>query len=325
MKQVFTCFALAVLLIGNLAKAAIPELHLLQEYIVDGVEEGNLSGLSYCQQQFFTVSDRVDDKIYQLHFDPESSVVSAVAVALSIQNEVQRALPVTAREMAIGYWRRGLYDFEGISCDAQGNAYLISESMHALLQVTPDRRGYWQPLPETLFEQAKRFGLLQQFNAGFEGVAVNEDASQIWLAAEREVRGLFQLKQTEQGWRCAEPCLLLHENQFVPAVLFANDFRISQDFSDLTWYQGKLYSLERAQHQICRRSSDTGEAEQCWSFVETALQPERRYPGQKYGMAEGLWLDQRGAWVVLDNNQQARIDGERRPIIWHFALPEGAW
>ena len=41
--------------------------------------------------------------------------------------------------------------------------------------------------------------------------------------------------------------------------------------------------------------------------------------------AEALWLDEHGAFIGLDNNRQARLDGEDRPVIWHFAAPAGGW
>jgi len=42
-------------------------------------------------------------------------------------------------------------------------------------------------------------------------------------------------------------------------------------------------------------------------------------------MAEGLWVDAEGAWIVLDNGDKARADGEQRPIVWRFANPSGGW
>ena len=90
------------------------------------------------------------------------------------------------------------------------------------------------------------------------------------------------------------------------------------------YFDGKLFSLERLEHRICRRDPTTGAEEKCWSFVAAALAEGRAYP-EPYGVAEALWLDQEGAWLGLDNNDLARADGERRPLLWQFKAPAGGW
>jgi len=99
---------------------------------------------------------------------------------------------------------------------------------------------------------------------------------------------------------------------------------VSRDFSDLSLFNGKLFTLERAAYRVCRRDLDTGKVELCWSFADDALIPSRRYP-QLYGLAEALVIDAEGAWIGVDNNFGARADGESRPIVWRFAAPEGGW
>ena len=44
-----------------------------------------------------------------------------------------------------------------------------------------------------------------------------------------------------------------------------------------------------------------------------------------YGLTEALIVDAEGAWIGTDNNNDARADGEERPIVWRFAVPEGGW
>lgn len=82
--------------------------------------------------------------------------------------------------------------------------------------------------------------------------------------------------------------------------------------------------LEPSAYRVCRRSPANGAVERCWSFAGEALTDERRY-GEPYGNAEALWVDAEGAWIGVDNNGKARGDGEKRPIVWRFAAPEGGW
>ena len=96
------------------------------------------------------------------------------------------------------------------------------------------------------------------------------------------------------------------------------------DFAGLSWHAGRLFSLERLQHRICRRHPETGAAERCWSFAAAALAPPLRY-ATPYGVAEALWLDDTAAWIGLDNNDEPNAAGERRPLILQFKAPAGGW
>ena len=108
----------------------------------------------------------------------------------------------------------------------------------------------------------------------------------------------------------------------MPAQMGAR--KVSKDFADISLFDGKLFTLERAAYQICRRDLTTGAVERCWSFADDALVPAKRY-AQKYGLAEALVIDADGAWIGVDNNFGARADGEKRPIVWRFAAPKDGW
>jgi hypothetical protein len=57
-----------------------------------------------------------------------------------------------------------------------------------------------------------------------------------------------------------------------------------RDFSDLSLFNGKLFTLERNAYQICRRDAQTAKVERCWSYADELLQESRRYP-QNYSEA----------------------------------------
>lgn len=167
--------------------------------------------------------------------------------------------------------------------------------------------------------------MLLHFNALFEGLAVNPEGNQIWLAAERERRGLISIKRPQSLWDCDGACVLLSEaGQEMQPAQFPNAKAVSKDFSDLALFNGKLFTLERNAFQICRRDAVTAKVELCWSFADETLTPERRY-AQPYGLAEALVLDADGAWLGIDNNFGARADGEKRPVVYRFAAPAGGW
>ena len=156
-------------------------------------------------------------------------------------------------------------------------------------------------------------------------LAINPQGNQIWLAAERERRGLISIKRGQSVWDCEGPCVLLSEaGQEVQPAQFVHAKAVSKDFADLALFNGKLFTLERNAFQICRRDAVTAKVELCWSFADETLTPNRRY-AQPYGLAEALVLDAEGVWLGIDNNFGPRADGEKRPVVYRFAAPAGGW
>ena len=318
------------LLVGLLFACAahatgLEQLKLLAEHPVDGVPRGNLSGLAWCGDGFWTVSDREDDRLYRLI--PGETSWSVETEQFTAPPPPVTNLPWGLRQSQslIGWVRDGMLDFEGITCDGSGNRYLLSEAKVGVLQIPPVGPPQWLKLPPALIRQARGAGLLQRHNAFFEGIAVDPASQRLWLAAERERRGLLVLHRQQADWQCNGGCLLFSEGGYQPPPVQSGLTRPQPlDFSDLVLHQERLYTLERMAHQICRRSLSTGQAARCWSFAEATLDEKRRY-GAPHGVAEGLWLDAKGAWVLIDNGRLPRGDGERRPMLWHFAAPGAGW
>ncbi|WP_448653223.1 esterase-like activity of phytase family protein [Pseudomonas fluorescens] len=325
-----TGFALAILMLSGLAvapvvAAPVAELKLVSEHPVDGMRGGNLSGLALCGKDLWTVSDRDDDQIYRL--DISAPTWQAETVKIEVPPVPESGLPwgLRSRTKAASFIRGGDLDFEGITCDAAGNRYIVSEAHAAVLQVPVEGAAEWLKIAPSMVREARASGMLLHFNALFEGLAVNPAGNQIWLAAERERRGLISIKRGQSVWDCDGPCVLLSEaGQEVQPAQFTNAKAVSKDFADLALFNGKLFTLERNAFQICRRDAVTAKVELCWSFADETLAPNRRY-AQPYGLAEALVVDADGAWLGIDNNFGPRADGEKRPVVYRFAAPAGGW
>ena len=301
-----------------------PELALQSEHPVEGMRGGNLSGLAVCAGELWAVSDRDDDQIYRL--DTREPLWHAEVLPVDVPPAPESGLPWGVRMMgkAISPLRGGELDFEGISCDEAGNRFVVSEAHAAVLQIPQAGAPSWLKIDPALVRQARASGMLLHFNALFEGIAVNPQGNQIWLAAERERRGLLTIRKKQSVWDCENGCVLMSEGglEQPPAQLKAKAQQ--KDFADLTLFEGKLFTLERMAYRICRRTPDTGAIERCWSFANDALTDARRY-NTGYGNSEALSLDAKGAWVGVDNGNHARADGEKRPVIWRFVAPQGGW
>ncbi|MGL4317983.1 MAG: esterase-like activity of phytase family protein [Pseudomonas sp.] len=318
-------FALPALAAERAPAGTAAELQLLHEYPVDGMPSGNLSGLARCGGEWLTLSDHDDDRFYRLQ--PGEHSWQATAETFIAPPPPVSGLPwgLRVRTWVGNLLRGGELDFEDITCDAAGNRYLVSETSAAVLRIPVVGQPDWLRLPPGLMRQARASGMLLHHNALLEGIAIEPNGARLWLAAERERRGLLVLHGKSDSWSCTGGCVLLAQagRERSPLELDSTQ-TYPRDFSSLTFFDGKLFSLQRLEHRLCRRNPGTGEEEKCWSFAATAQEPARRYP-EPYGAAEALWLDQDGAWLGLDNNGLARSDGEQRPLLWHFAAPAGGW
>lgn len=319
--------ALALGLLAGVANAEpvpLEELKLSSEHPVSGMPNGNLSGLAWCGEALWGVSDRDDDRVYRL--TPQEDLLLAETETFDAPEPPESVLPwgMRMRNWAASMVRGGKLDFEGISCDAQGNRYLVSETRAAVLQLNAAGHAQWLNLPSGLVRQARASGMLLHFNQGFEGIAIDPSGERLWLAAEQRRRGLTVLHRQQSTWRCTGGCVLISEGGLEASPEALGGHAAPRDFSGLAYHNEKLFTLERQAHRICRRTLSNGEVERCWSFAAEALTEERRYP-PSYGMAEALWIDKDGAWIGVDNGSQTRADGEQRPIVWRFAAPKGGW
>jgi hypothetical protein len=302
-----------------------PQLKLSGEHVVDGMRGGNLSGLTWCRGALWAVSDRDDDRIYRL--DQEGAAWQAQPLTFTPPPAPDTGLPwgLKSRNWAASYIRGGALDFEGITCDQAGNLFIVSEAQAAVLQLPLEGEPDWLRIDQAMVRQARASGMLLHFNALFEGLAINPAGDRLWLAAERERRGLLAVQRQQSVWTCGRGCVLLSEAGVeMQPPQFPEARPVSRDFADLAWFEGKLFTLERNAYRICRRDADSGAVERCWSFAADALVESRRY-SQPYGLAEALVIDKDGAWIGVDNNDRPRADGETRPVVWRFGAPAGGW
>lgn len=286
---------------------------------VAGMPAGNLSGLARCAGELRTLSDRDDGQLYDLA--PYGIYLTAAARPFRIAGLLQYRQPfmLNIETALLSRIRGGQYDFEGLDCDSQGNQYLVSETYAAVLRITPDGTGRWLQLPDNLFAMAQQQGLLKKPNALLEGIAVAPDGQQLWLAAERESRGIIHLVREGDAWVCASPCVLLSEDEtWTPRPGVVVHY---QDFSGMSFYRGRLFTLERRQRQICRREPRTGALQRCWSLHQVIK--ANGYEAVNMGGAEGLVIEDGSAWLGFDNGQGATP--EKRTLILQLHEPADGW
>ena len=324
--------AVFLLVWSSVGLAADPELRMLSEHPVDGMRGGNLSGLAKCGEDLWTISDRDDDQIYKL--DTRATEWKAEAVLIDIPPVPQdsgRTLAMKTQSFFRSLVGNGALDFEGITCDSGQNRYILSETYSAILKISPTGGTAWLPISSRMLTTVRDAGLATHANALFEGLVVTGLlGSEIWLAGERQKRGLVKIKRrlavpVDYTWYCFIGCVLMAEEGLAPQPpQFPGSRLVERDFSDIALFNKKLFLLDRNAFKVCRHEMLTGQQERCWSFAADALVPHRQY-SSRHGLTEALLVDADGAWIGVDNNFATRADGESRPVVWRFAAPEGGW
>ena len=283
---------------GRESTGGYRQLELLAALPVDVPGPLEPSGLTEWNGILYTVADKVDDTIYRVEFNADRA----------------RLVPAI-RFKAPG---EGM-DWEGITADAGGSFYLISENHGRALRVTRDGTATWAT-PD-LRKAAAGTGLFAKSNAGFEGIAWL--GPNHWLAAvEREPRGLLEWRG---NGRSLEITAILQEHSPYSDAL---PLLRLPDYSGLDTDNGEIYALFRNAHLVVRLERVNGvlkEAE-AWSYAHIETDPRWAYRSQTYGQAEGLVVKGRDVYLIFDNNlggRQADPD-DGRPLFVHARLPEGS-
>jgi len=290
MKTVLALILLWLLCACSVTQHPAAPLKLHRVLPVKGPENCQPSGLTIRNDTLFTVSDKHD-----------SDTAAVLIPYLTFQ------VPDTASKT----W----FDFEGVTHDDSGNFYIVSESRFRILQVSADGEIAWITPDLKPYGEAK--GLFQVFNASLEGIAWPGE-NRFILAAEREPRGLLEVE-------LGSPNIAVSAYKF-DEVKFPFDKGRSPDFADLFWYKDTLYALERNAFVVSQLIKKNGQYRQDkgWSYGRIENDPRFLYADTTYGLAEGLCMDDKFIYIVIDNNGDARRNNPKdtRPLLFILERPE---
>ena len=213
------------------------------------------------------------DSIYVIADKPWNTFIYSISVEeknWKISN--QRAISSSER-----------FDLEAIDF-FDGNFYLANEYTGSINCLKPDKINI-----EILPINFDAHGLAPHTwkNAGWEGLAIDENNRVMYLVKERQPRMIMAVDMN--SWTIIE--------QFdIPQTE-------SNDFSDAKFERGLLYLLERNGNYITKVNPSTKEVLDKFHYKHIASHPEGKlYEPEKYGMAEALLLTDDEIWIGLDNN-----------------------
>lgn len=283
-------FALAAAPISAQGSPLALKLH--QALFVEGPDNSQPSGLTLCNGTLLAVSDKHDDTVFKIRIGPDVAYMEPY---------------LTFSAPSQGWFQR--LDFEGITCDSLGNLFLISETRSQILHLTPDgARASW--ITPNLEPLGREKGLFKVDNAHLEGISLVAP-NRFVLCAERQPRGFVEVDLS------TEPAQVSAYTADSSNFTFAG--HRSPDFSGLYVHKNSLYVLERNAFVVVKlvRRADRWVESTGWSYEHIVDQPAYRYADTRYGKAEGLSMDDRYVYLILDNNgiARARNPRDKRPLL----------
>jgi hypothetical protein len=272
------------------------ELVLERALPIQANERFEPSGLVWFDGRLLCVSDKDDGAVFELSLSDTEAVPRVFTTFEAPETD-------------------GKLDFEGIADGGGGKLLLVSEAKARVLEVTPGGSAVW--LTPSLEESARAGGLLQEPNAGFEGVTRLGDGRLLFVA-ERQPRGLVEATLSDE--RAAVSAWRFDTGNFAPKAGRVHDF------TDLARIDDQVYVLERNAAAVVRleRTANGWAEREGFVFGTTEDDPRYAYADRTYGLAEGLALDRHRIYVILDTNGQARVSDpdDVRPLLFVFKRPE---
>lgn len=304
------------------ANEPAPELKLLSEHPVQGMSGGNLSGMAWCGDALWAVSDREDDVLYRL--DTSVSPWQAEPERFEAGPPPDSGLPwgMRMRAWLSGHVRGGHLDFEGAELRCAGQSLRRQRGACRRAAGEPGRHGGMAAPARVPGSSGPGQRHALAFQRAVRGHCSRpEGRTHVAGRRARTPRAAGDAPQAEQlavhrrlcadgaGRASAAP----RRSAIRRCRAASRPWPISTT-SCSCWSPLHIGSAGAAANRTVER---------CWSFAAEALTEERyREP---FGNAEALWIDAEGAWIGVDNNGKARGDGEKRPIVWRFAAPSGGW
>ncbi|MCW8885427.1 MAG: esterase-like activity of phytase family protein [Motiliproteus sp.] len=310
-ETIFSGLAALLLAWAATARADEPQqlklIRALEVYSASEIGALQPSGLAYCDGRLLMVSDRHNQTVFTFRLEQDRAIAEPWIQLGDIPSPELDSYPFGQRWLT-KISRR--YDWEGVSCDAEGRLYLVSEALAQVLVRESDGRLHW--LGAEAYHRGRELGLFEHTNAFAEGLAVSGDG--MVMVAERQPRGLVFLHRQAGNWNVQQVRYL----SGFPSLVRPDDF------SGVLLEERGVYTLERNHFKVCRRSLMEFTEEQCWGYRSVEESPALRYEDRRYGKAEGLARNGSRLYLVLDNNEDARAvdSGNRRPLLFVFQQPQ---
>ncbi|PCJ19651.1 MAG: hypothetical protein COB04_05615 [Gammaproteobacteria bacterium] len=305
----------SVLLISPPALAIDPpSLTLVRALQINYESKTQPSGLTFCRGKLLTVSDKHDSVIFEIKLKSKTAQLIPYIELNAIPNAPNNGLStsVKARQALDEQVFGRKHDWEGISCDAENNLYLLSEAHVAVAKINAKNQLSW--LSIDFHTPGSAESLFTVYNGYLEGITWTHD-NRFVVAAERQERGLMSVHKKNSQWK-------VDQTTAIPSSTLEIAQQRSKDFAGIDFEKNWLFTLERNLFAICRRSLKDFSEQFCWSYKDSELDNQYRYLDAEFGTAEGIAHDKGYIYVILDNNEKLRASNHTdAPLLFIFKKP----
>ena len=283
------------------APAAPPQYILQAEKVwqlnLPGGQRFDASGLLLTPSgDLLTVNDR-GPALYRIEFFPQSAEANLILLPNCF---------TTAQLAPFAKQKKDHYDTEGIAQDGQGRLYICEEANRWILRCDP-KAGTVERLPIDWAPVTNYFS--SDPNASFEGIAIGN--GKLYVANER-----------------SNPVIIVVDLRSLKIIehfqVYPQKFSLlGTHYSDLCWYDGKLFVLCRQHRVVLQVDADTHAvlAEYDYQQLEDRLGYHKQFP---VGVMEGLAVDRDYFWLATDNNGFGRASAPKdtRPTLLKCPRPK---
>jgi uncharacterized protein YjiK len=254
------------------------------------------SGLLFYKSKLLTISDRSSD-LWEVQLSTNSNCKLLRTGWFTYQQLVEASHSADPG-----------HDCEGIAADPNGSLYISEEKGRAIYRWRPGEKKI-EKLKIDFSPVRKYFSKLDD-NASFEGIAIG--GGKLYVANERSDPRIIVVDLET---------LKIEDDFAVNASSFAFG---GPHYSDLSWFDGHLFVLDRNHRVILEVNPKTKQVVAEFSFAEMELEPEVAYHTiYPTGTMEGLAVDEKYFWLVTDNNGKARYKhpDDHRPTLFKCKRP----
>ncbi len=203
-------------------------------------------------------------------------------------------------------------DLEGLTV-VDNEFYMVSEVHHKLISVK-DQQLAWVPELGGVYADAFKAGLFQLYNAGMEA-AIYLGNQTFLLSVERQPRGLVEVT-FDQDFKT----IVKQTNQVFDDSKYPLAETRKPDLAGLFYHNETIYALHRNAyviHELIKDGQGIYQEGQAWSYEHIVKDPAYAYQDMRFGHAEGLAVDDDFFYLILDNNNNPRLNdvNDKRPLL----------
>ena len=291
-------------------------LELYRAVFLKGSENVNASGITYDKNGRFYI---IDDKgpapssweknrpvLYSLDADFLTKLDST-GVHLQPADSAIGSESFSKAAKAAG--KEYLFDFEGVCYNGDGRFLAVDERDRGIFELDILNGTILPAITREQLLEGLDFLLDAKLNNGFEGIAVDDET--LYLAQEMFPSAVLVYKRDSASIR-HDKTITLEKNI---------------DITGLSFFEGHLYALGRTSSRVFKLEPQSGEVIATADFMTFADSITFRYRNAMpfYRNSEGITIDNKFIYIVLDGNGQRIMDGSgrRETLMFVFKKPEG--